>query len=149
MERVIHVFKFERHDFFDDPLSELLLDVFARREDSDFDVVIPVPMHRRKLRERGYNQAELLARHFARRSGIPMRRELLAKTKENATQSMLPRDERSRNVRDVFRADGKVKDRSVILVDDVCTTGETIRACTAELLRSGAKRVAALTLARA
>ena len=68
LERVLHAFKYERHDFFAAPLAELIATTLR---DRDFDAVVPVPMHRSKLRKRGYNQAELLARAVARRIDVP------------------------------------------------------------------------------
>lgn len=149
LESVLYALKFGRHDFLAGPLSELLAARFSTLSDSDFDLVAPVPMHRSKLRERGYNQAELLARHFARRTHLAHDRNLLQKTRNNSTQSQLPRKERAANVRSVFTADPRVKGRSVLVIDDICTTGETLRACAVVLLKQGARRVAALTIARA
>lgn len=149
MERVIHALKFERHDFLAAPLAGLLAVTWNSRGDREFDCVTPVPMHRRKLSERGYNQADLLGSAFARMSGLPARRDLLEKTRESRSQSTLPRAERSGNVRGTFHASPRARGLSVLLIDDICTTGETLRACARELKRAGAKRVCALTVARA
>lgn len=149
LERLLHAFKFERHDFLEDSLATLLVDAIDTRSDRDFDVVVPVPMHRSKERRRGYNQAELLARAVARTLGVACDPRLLTKTLERETQSTLARKERAANVRGAFEASPKVADRSVLLVDDICTTGETFRASAAELLRAGAKRVCAVAVAKA
>jgi competence protein ComFC len=149
MERVLHAFKFERHDFLADALARLLEEVVMRHAESSFDVVVPVPMHRTKERRRGYNQAELLAVSLARRLGVLCDRRLLTKTSERATQSTLARAARAANVRDVFAGHDRVRGLQVLLVDDISTTGETFRACAAELLRSGAASVAAVAVAKA
>jgi ComF family protein len=148
LERVLHAFKFNRHDFFADPLAALVEQMIRARGDLEFDVVIPVPMHRARLRRRGYNQAELLARALARRLGIRCETALLTKTRNPAAQSKLPRAARSGNVRDAFQASPRVKSNRILLVDDVCTTGATIRACAAELVRAGAARVCAAVVAK-
>ena len=146
LESVLHAFKFERHDFLDAPLAGLLHEVIR---DTGFDVVVPVPMHRAKLRKRGYNQAELLARALGRRTGIDCEPKLLTKTREKQTQSMLARADRAANVRRVFSGSDRVRDLDVLLVDDICTTGETFRACAEELMASGAARVCAVAVAKA
>ena len=150
LEQTLHAFKFQHHDFLDEPLAELLASMYVQLpSDEEFDVVIGVPMHRKKRRERGYNQADLLARHLARLTGLAYRRNLLDKVKNNETQSTLPKEARAANVRSVFEASPKVAGASVLLIDDVCTTGETLRACAQALLKKRARKVAALTVARA
>ena len=148
LERVLHAFKFERHDWFSDPLADLLARTLEERGDARFDAVAAVPMHRSKLRRRGYNQAELLGRALSRKIGIPFDGKLLVKTVERAPQSSLPRSERQANVRKAFAARGSVKDRSILLIDDVSTTGETLRACARTLMQAGAGRVCAVVVAK-
>jgi ComF family protein len=148
LEKVLHAFKFKRHDFFAAPLAELIEGVIRARGDLDFDAVVPVPMHRAKLRRRGYNQAELLARALARRLDIRCETALLTKTHDSSAQSRLARNERAANVRDAFRASPRAASRRILLVDDVITTGETIRACAHALAKAGAKRIAAAVVAK-
>jgi predicted amidophosphoribosyltransferase len=105
-------------------------------------------MHRSKLRRRGYNQAELLARAVARRLDVKCERSLLTKRGETPAQSKLARAARAANVRHAFTASPRAGGLSILLVDDVSTTGETIRACASELLRGGAARVCAAVLAK-
>jgi ComF family protein len=147
LERVLHAFKFERHDFLDDSLASLLQSLLAGRGDSPFDAVVPVPMSRMKERRRGYNQAERLARALSRRIDVGCEL-LLTKSGERETQSRLPRVERAKNVRGAFEASVRVSDKAILLVDDICTTGETLRACANALLDAGASRVAAVTVAK-
>lgn len=149
LERVLHALKFERHDFLAAPLAELLEERLRERGDLDFDLIAPVPMHHAKLRRRGYNQAALLASALSRRIGIPADAAALRKTAERETQSRLTRSARAANVRGLFTATGSVRDRAVLLVDDICTTGETLRACAGVLTRAGARRVSAITIAKA
>lgn len=151
LERVLHAFKFEKHDFLDDPLASLLEALIVERGDFAFEAVVPVPMSRAKERKRGYNQAERLARALAGRLAGRMDVKcemLLGKRIDRQTQSRLPRAERAKNVRLAFQASARSDGKSILLVDDICTTGETLRACADELLRAGASRVAAVTVAK-
>lgn len=141
--------KFRRHDFLDDALASLLEQTLRERGDLAFDAVVGVPMGRHKERRRGYNQAELLARALARRLGIRCDMTLLARRQERATQSTLPRRERAANVRGAFAASSRVKGKAILVIDDICTTGETLRACANALVQGGASRVCALTVAKA
>lgn len=149
LERMLHAFKFGRHDFLDEPLAELLEGLVAARRDRAFDVIVPVPMHRAKRRRRGYNQAELLGVALGKRIGVRCQPEILTKLKEKQTQSTLARAARAENVRGVFTASHRAAGRSLLLVDDVCTTGETLRSCARSLLAAGASRVCALSVAKA
>ena len=146
LERVLHAFKFERHDFLDASLSELIASVIR---DRDFDAIVPVPMHRAKLRQRGYNQAELLGRALGRRLNVRCDSSLLRKRIDRSPQSTLPRKDRAANVRGVFTTSTEVRGRSILLVDDVCTTGETLRSCANALIFAGAARVCAAVVAKA
>lgn len=149
LDLVLRALKFSRHHFLAPSLSQLLLEVWRERADLDFDTVVPVPMHRGKLGQRGFNQAELLARTFARRARLRCEPFLLEKIRERAAQASLPKEDRAANVRGIFRADRECASRSILLIDDICTTGATLRACAAELIRAGAARVCALVVARA
>lgn len=121
-------------------------------------VIIPVPLHRSREHERGYNQAELLAQglRWALRKlpvgSVPyLATGILARTRPTVPQSGLHQAARRENVRGVFAVarPERIRGRSVILVDDVMTTGATVSACAAALKRAGARQVAVLTLARA
>jgi len=113
------------------------------------DVVMPVPLHVTRLRERGFNHSLLLARVVARRLGVPLDYDTLRRTRMTGPQVGLPSAERRRNVKGAFEvaAPGAVEGRSVLLVDDVYTTGSTAAECSSALASSGAS-VHVLTLAR-
>ena len=106
-------------------------------------------MTRSRERRRGYNQAELLSRALARRVALDCDMTLLTRRGTRAAQSSLPRRDRAANVRGVFVASSRVKGKSILLVDDICTTGETLRACADALLGGGAARVCAVAVAKA
>lgn len=114
------------------------------------DVLVPVPLHRARLRERGYNQALELARPLGRRLGIPVRRTLLVRTRATAAQSRLDAGARAANLRDAFAVPAhRAVPAHVALVDDVMTTGATLHAAADALLDAGADRVVAWVCARA
>lgn len=114
------------------------------------DVVVPVPLHPARFLRRGYNQSALLAGELGRRVGLPLDESALQRVRATATQMRLKAAERRRNVAGAFRcADGRLRGRNVLLVDDVCTTGATLEACADALREAGAGDVWALTLARA
>jgi ComF family protein len=112
--------------------------------------VVPVPLHAARFRERGYNQAELIARPLARLLRLPFRSYLLVRTKPRPDKLKLTIRERWRTVRGAYstRARARVDKLRVLLVDDVFTTGATLDACSRALRKAGALRVAGLTVAR-
>jgi len=148
LEKVLHAFKFSRHDFLAAPLAGLLEET-VRGRDLAFDAIAGVPMHRSRERRRGYNQAELLARSLGSRLGVRCDMTLLTRRGARATQSTLPKRERAANVRGAFAASPPVKGKSILIVDDICTTGETLRACATALRDGGASRVCAIAVAKA
>ena len=115
------------------------------------DVVVPVPLHPIRLRERGYNQAELIARPLARSLGIPFRSYLLVRTRPRPNKIRLTRRERWETVRGAYATSqaARVDNLRVLLIDDVFTSGATLDACSRALRGAGAAYVAALTVARA
>jgi competence protein ComFC len=129
------------------PLSRLL--IRALPLDQRFDVVIAIPMHWRKRWERGFNQAELLARPVAKRYGLKLARNLRRNT-FTPSQASLTEAQRRANANSAFsvRRPYEIEGRRVLLIDDVFTTGATLRAAAATLKRAGAAHVSALTLAR-
>jgi len=114
------------------------------------DAVVPVPLHRRKKRARGFNQAETIARELARAKGLPLLGRALVRVKNIPAQTTLDAAARKRNVTAAFavRRPAAVRGLRVLVVDDVYTTGATVRECSRTLLRAGVREVRALTLAR-
>jgi ComF family protein len=118
------------------------------------DLLLPVPLHPLKKRERGYNQSELICQGIEQVTGIPVRTDLLRRRKYTVSQTQLSLEERKENVGDAFEVNEKKREdiagKSFILVDDVITTGSTINACAQALATAGAKsvRVASIALAK-
>lgn len=105
------------------------------------DVIIPVPLHPARLKERGYNQSLILAEELGGRYGIPVRDDLLKRIRNTLMQSMTSREERHANVKDAFRASKRCRELSIILVDDVITSGSTAEECAKALKAAGAYKV--------
>lgn len=127
------------------PLGRLLA------ENTDFrpDLVVPVPLHRTRLRERTYNQSLLLAKVLGSRRQIPVAGRLLLRTRPTPPQQGLVLRERRRNLKGAFALRNRLDGERVLLVDDVLTTGATARECSRTLLAGGASEVAVAVLARA
>ncbi|OFX10696.1 MAG: amidophosphoribosyltransferase [Alphaproteobacteria bacterium RIFOXYD12_FULL_60_8] len=117
---------------------------------AECDVIAPVPLHRWRLFLRRYNQAALLARHLGRLSGKPVAPDLLTRCRATPTQGGLDRRGRLGNVKGAFASPrpARVEGKTVLLIDDVFTTGATVGECAKALRRAGAERVFVLTLAR-
>ena len=123
---------------------------FVRSLKWPIDVTIPVPLGKNRLKERGYNQVALVARPLAYQLGLRYESDALRKRRETRSQVGLTISQRSENVQDAYQADSKVvQGKSVLIMDDVATTGSTISACTDALLSAGAQEVYVLTIARA
>ncbi|MDO3378597.1 ComF family protein [Geoalkalibacter halelectricus] len=145
----VQLFKFGRRLDLDRPLAALLLAATGERIRAFApDLIVAVPLHAQRLRQRGYNQAQLLARILAKDLRLAAPARLLRRVRPTALQQGLPRQERHRNLRRAFHAQGAVAGRRVLLVDDVLTTGATLSACSQALLDGGAAAVAAVALAR-
>lgn len=129
-------------------LGGLLADYLETRIEEPPEWLLPVPLHLRRLKKRGYNQALEIARVPARRLGIPLALDLCRRTRATTAQSDLDQKARHRNVRGAFTLDGGIEARHVAILDDVVTTGSTVAELTKVLKRAGAERVDVWTLAR-
>jgi ComF family protein len=118
---------------------------------TEYDVIMPVPLHVGRLRERGFNQSLLLARVIARKFPVEIDFMTLRRAVGTAPQTGLRKEDRAANVRGAFELGdrARVKGKKVLIIDDVYTTGSTVRECARILLKGGARSVGVLTLARA
>lgn len=129
--------------------GERLGDVLASRDHGgEAPLLVPVPLAPSRLASRGFNQAWELARVASRRARLPASTQMLHRDRTTVAQLRLSRDDRRRNLRDVFVADGRVHARRIVLIDDVMTTGATCDAAAAALKRAGATHVLAAVVLR-
>ena len=145
---IILALKYER----DMGLAELVLpdlENLLNTSNFEFDILIPVPLSKNRYKERGYNQTSIWGKLLARIVEKNFLPKALWKKCETASQVSLPAEKRWQNVKNTFSANSKiVKDKNVLLLDDVITTGATLYECTNALLEAGSKNVSALTIAR-
>ncbi|WP_352418277.1 ComF family protein [Proteiniborus sp.] len=150
IRKTIYKYKYESKPYIYKSFGELMLRTLERENvKDDIDIIVPVPLHRSRKAERGYNQSELLAKYLSSKLDIPMDTRNLKRIKSTKVQNKLGRTERHLNVKDAF----KVKDMSffkskkILLVDDIFTTGATVNECSRVLMESGAREVLVITIA--
>jgi len=147
---LIHLFKYKNHDY----LAELLGFLMAKRlaktgfSINDYHYITPVPMHRHKLKERGYNQAELLARELSNYFKIPVVNDIIFAAYLTSSQTKLKGKERRENKAGVFIVKEDVSNKNIVVVDDIFTTGATAYSCCQALKKKGADKITVLTLAK-
>ena len=119
--------------------------------ESGADLIVPVPLHPKRLRWRGFNQSVLLARQISRACDMPMDPFVLVRHRETPPQTQLTEEERRKNMRGAFslNPDRPIEDKKILLIDDIYTSGATVNECSRTLRRGGAADVYVLTLARA
>ncbi|MBS1828924.1 MAG: ComF family protein [Acidobacteria bacterium] len=145
LRKLIHLYKYHGVDTLAGPLANFLVAALPRHQQVDW--IVPVPMHWFRRWRRGYNQSELLARELSRRTGIPMLA-ALRRQRRTPPQAGLSDKERRQNLRGAFAVIESPRNRHVLLIDDVLTTGATASACGAALKLAGASAVQVLTVAR-
>ncbi len=148
LAEAIHLFKYSKRASWSKPLGRLL---HTRIPDfGKLDVILPVPLHSKRLRQREFNQSLLLAREVSLASRIPLQMDNLRRVRWTQPQIELNGDERRKNVRRAFEVKwpDQVQDQSILLIDDVYTTGATVNECARVLKKAGAEVVNVLTVAR-
>ena len=147
----IHQFKYKNNLSLGEFLASFMADFsFPDIDFADYSLIIPVPLHVKRLRERGFNQSLFLARPLGEKQHIPVNFSLLKRHKFTLTQTSSNKKERKQNIKGAFEVSDKKKiaGKNILLIDDVYTTGATVNECAKTLMKSGAKKVSALTLAR-
>ncbi len=148
---VIHRYKYQRALWFEPFLADLLVRAARPAITSEaWDMIVPVPLHALKKREREFNQAERLGARLGEATGLPLNRGVLRRVEATRTQTMLTRKQRAANVCHAFAVHPgcQLAGRRIIIVDDVLTTGATTSACARALRRAGAGEVCVWTVAR-
>ncbi len=146
---LIHRFKYQRQFHLRHVLGQWLCECLDDQRLKPFDLVMPVPLHPTRLREREFNQAEAIAEILANRAGKPLCT-ALRRIRRTETQTHFQRAQRMKNLHNAFdiKKPGQIRDRHILLVDDVFTTGSTVNECAKTLLRHGAASVQVATAAR-
>ncbi len=144
VDRLIQAVKFSERL----PLADRLADALAQRITRLPDGIVAMPLHPLRLRERGFNQSLLLARHLAKKLDIPLLPDACHRTRNTLPQSTLPWQERSKNMRKAFSCDTELNGRHIAIVDDVMTSGASIDALADTLRHAGATRISAWVVAR-
>lgn len=148
LRMALHRFKYQNLRVLARPLGDILIQAW-HQDPPPADLLVPVALHPQRLRERGFNQATLLAQRLRRATGIPLDAHSLQRIRYTRPQVKLAAAERLANVRGAFSYEGpSLAGRAVCLIDDICTTGATLQACAAALRAAGASTVWAYTLAR-
>ena len=147
---IVHAFKFKGELGYINPISDLLWEYIQRSYEHDEwpQALIPVPLHPKRFRQRGYNQAELIAKRLSSLSAIPMLDGAVRRTRYLRPQQGLPKSGRYKNIRRSFIANEGLSLQHVVLVDDVVTTGATVTEITRVLKQAGVQRVDIWCLAR-
>ena len=149
IRNAIHALKYRRNLALGDTFARYLSE-YVIKLGWQADLVIPVPLGGQRMKSRGYNQAGLMAKPLSSRLGWKFSPKLLVRVRETRTQVGLSPKERKLNISGAFRAEPAIAvGKSILLLDDVATTGATLAACSEALAASGAKTIYALTLAKA
>jgi ComF family protein len=147
----IHRFKYKRDLSTGETLASFMADFsFPDIDFADYSLIVPAPLHVKRLRERGFNQSLILARAIGKERRIPVNFSLLKRHKFTSTQTGSHKKERQQNIRGAFEVTDKeiIAGQNIILVDDVYTTGATVNECAKTLIKAKARKIAVLTLAR-
>lgn len=150
VQRVIHAIKYHQCTHLAERVGRWLGAAMKEAENEwPADVLVPVPLHPKKLKSRGYNQSEYFGRGLAAEIRIPMDSHLVERVKHTRSQTGMNQRRRWENVKDAFRCTASVKGLRVLLVDDVLTTGSTLEACGRALVAGGAELVSVAVMASA
>ncbi len=151
VKKGIYLFKYYNKPYFYRFFGMCLVEFMKDTNYCGFGLVVPVPLHHSKLRKRGYNQSDLLARYISNNTDIPYG-DVLKRIKKTPKQSQMTKEERRKNLKDAFDVKkSKTKSltgKAVLLVDDVYTTGSTADECSKTLIKYGASKVYVITIAR-
>jgi ComF family protein len=145
LRKAINLFKYHNIKRLSKPLSEIILRIRIPR----VDAVLPVPLYKKRLRQREFNQSALFAKYIAKNLGITLLLDCLVKIKDTMPQVGLSSKDRLKNIRKAFGIKDKklIEGKKVLLIDDVITTGATVRECSRALKKAGAKEIYVITLA--
>ena len=139
LKELMHLFKYERFTSLSSVFAEAIAVQVGKNE--NIDLILPVPLHPKKKHERGYNQSELIVKKLSELLDIDYKCDVIERKKYTVSQTTLNKNERMQNVGDAFVCQGNVQNKTLLIVDDVITTGSTLKACAQSVLQKGAKSV--------
>jgi competence protein ComFC len=145
--QLIHLLKYERRFSLAYEFAKALATSFPRIVKEPYHILLPVPLYKTRRRERGYNQCELVCKALSPLIGTRYETNFLVRMRNTKSQTYLDRNQRRENVENAFLCRQPVKNKHILLLDDVVTTGSTVNACSAALLNAGAKQVDVIILA--
>lgn len=145
---LVHGLKYQNKKFVASPLAYFMAETY-KNHNFNCDIIIPVPLCEKRFKQRGYNQTELIGRELSKCINVSLECKSLIRVKETPSQTKLTRQQRKDNMIDAFKVVNKknIKNKVILLIDDVYTTGATINECSKVLNKAGAKKIYALTLA--
>ncbi|MFC2062143.1 ComF family protein [Elusimicrobiota bacterium] len=146
-KKLIKDFKYSNKRYLGKLLSKLLVKLYKTSFKEKASLVVPIPLHKHKKRDRGYNQAEVLGKYFSAEAKLKFNNKLLVRKKQTNPQYDLTRSERFKNVENAFESSGEIKNKNIILIDDVATTGATLQNAAGALNDAGAGSIFALIVA--
>ncbi len=149
-QKIVHLLKYSNCRTIGLQIGRFMGNYLKESSWADFEnsVLVPVPLHPAKKRERGYNQAELMAKGISEVTGIAVNTKLVRRVKNTATQTKMNREERIENMKNAFAPQNKIKSKTVIIIDDVYTTGTTINSV-AEVIKTNNKAITAVAFSAA
>ena len=148
---IVYALKYQGNKYVADYMGKWMAQRFALFEElAGVNCVVPVPLFPTRKKQRGYNQSELIARAFCQHTGLPLDATSLVRVRDTGSQTKLGRAARVANMAEAFevKEESAVKGKTILLIDDVATTGSTLEACARALRKAGAKRVMAFVFAR-
>lgn len=149
LRELMHQFKYHQSPGIASVLSEYILDKVSFQK-NDYDLILAVPLHPLRLKQRGFNQSILIASYIAKKMKFPFKRNLVKKTRNTQPQSTISNlKDRKNNLRNAFEVSNHLHEKSVLLIDDVVTTGSTVNTICALLKQKGAKHVDVIACCRA
>ncbi len=148
-KKIIYDLKYHKKRYLSYHISEIMTDIFIERFKESIDIIIPVPLHKKKERKRTFNQAYLIAKYLGKSLEIPVDKKSLIRIKKTETQNKLSRRERKENLKDAFQITSycNIKDKNILIIDDVYTTGATVDEISRVLIDNEVNNIYIMTFA--
>ncbi|WP_432407082.1 ComF family protein [Wukongibacter sp. M2B1] len=148
-KEIIYNLKYYKKRYIAYHVAEIIYDKLIESDICSFDTIIPVPLHKAKQRERSFNQASLISKYIGQRVNADVDNRSLIRNRNTITQNQLTKEERKENLKGAFEVvnNANIKDRNILLIDDIYTTGATVNQCGKVLLENGALKIYVATFA--